>query len=128
MKAGKLRGAYKACDERNCQVVKLITSLKSEHPYWGYRRIWANLKHFYRVNISLNTVYALMSKHGLLSKKYSKKQSIENNKIQAAGRQAESVLGNRYDQGFDADGVGLYYGCAGLVQQKSCGLPYRIAK
>ena len=76
MKAGKLRGAYKACEERNRQVVKLITSLKSEHPYWGYRRIWANLKHFYEVNISPNTVYALMSKHGLLSKKYSKNKAL----------------------------------------------------
>ena len=122
MKAGKLRGAYKACEERNRQVVKLITSLKSEHPYWGYRRIWANLKHFYEVNISPNTVYALMSKHGLLSKKYSK------NKALRVIKSTESVLGNRYDQGFNADGLGLCYGRAGLVQQESGGLSYRIAK
>ncbi len=30
MKVGKERGVYKACEERNRQVVKLITRLKSE--------------------------------------------------------------------------------------------------
>lgn len=68
MRVGKERGVYKACEERNRQVVKLITRLKSEHPYWGYRRIWANLRHYYGVNISQNTIYKLMQKHNLYLK------------------------------------------------------------
>lgn len=76
MKVGKVRGIYKACEERNRQVVKLITRLKSEHPYWGYRRIWANLRHYHGINISQNTIYKLMQKHDLLSKKYAKNKAL----------------------------------------------------
>ncbi len=35
MKVGKERRVYKACEERNRQVVKLNASLKFEHLYWG---------------------------------------------------------------------------------------------
>ena len=33
MKVDKVRGIYKVCEERNRQVVKLVTRLKSEHSY-----------------------------------------------------------------------------------------------
>ena len=120
MKVGKVRGIYKACEERNRQVVKLITRLKSEHPYWGYRRIWANLRHYYGINISQNTIYKLMQKHDLLSKKYTKNKAL---RVIKSKPQAD-----RHDQGFNTDGLGLYYGRVGLVQQKSCWLSYWITK
>lgn len=38
--------------ERNLPVVARIKSLKIEHPFWGYRRIWANLKYVYGFEIN----------------------------------------------------------------------------
>ncbi len=32
-------------DERNKPLLQRIYDLKAEHPFWGYRRIWAYLKY-----------------------------------------------------------------------------------
>jgi len=31
-------------DQRNASVLERIQALKAEHPFWGYRRIWAHLR------------------------------------------------------------------------------------
>lgn len=43
-----------------------IQGIKSEHPFWGYRRIWAYMK--YRLNQTVNKkrVYRIMKEHNLL--------------------------------------------------------------
>jgi hypothetical protein len=33
---------------KNKELLSQIESLKAEHPFWGYRRIWAYLKYRYR--------------------------------------------------------------------------------
>jgi putative transposase len=54
--------------ERNSSVVERIQSLKSEHPFWGYRRIWATLKYVDGTEINKKRVFRLMQKHELLVK------------------------------------------------------------
>lgn len=54
--------------ERNSPIVELIRSLKIEHPFWGYRRIWANLKYVYGLEINKKRVFRLMQKHDFLVK------------------------------------------------------------
>jgi putative transposase len=54
--------------ERNSPVVECIRSLKAEHPFWGYRRIWANLKYVYGFEINKKRVFRLMQKHHFLVK------------------------------------------------------------
>jgi putative transposase len=54
--------------ERNLTVIKLIKGIKTNHPFWGYRRIWAHLKYIDGVEINKKRVFRLMQKHGLTVK------------------------------------------------------------
>ena len=51
--------------ERNLTVTELIREIKANHPFWGYRRIWAHLKYIDGVEINKKRVFRLMQKHGL---------------------------------------------------------------
>lgn len=35
------RGPYKKVEERNTDLLKRIEEIKCDHPFWGYRRVWA---------------------------------------------------------------------------------------
>jgi transposase-like protein len=39
------RGPYAKVAARNAQLLERIRALKAEHPFWGYRRIWAHLRY-----------------------------------------------------------------------------------
>lgn len=52
--------------ERNAAVVEIIRVLKAEHPFWGYRRIRANLKYVNGIEINPKRVLRLMQKHDLV--------------------------------------------------------------
>lgn len=62
--------------ERNSPIIERIRKLKSEHPFWGYRRIWANLKYVDRFEINKKRVLRLMQKHDLLVKPDTKLKAI----------------------------------------------------
>jgi hypothetical protein len=53
---------------RNAVVLENIKVLKAEHPFWGYRRIWAHLKYINKLEINKKRVLRLMQKHELLVK------------------------------------------------------------
>jgi putative transposase len=63
-------------EERNSPVVERIKVLKSEHPFWGYRRIWANLKYIDNLEINKKRVLRLLQKHDLLVKPNTKLKAI----------------------------------------------------
>lgn len=48
------------------QILLQIQFIKSEHPFWGYRRVWAYMK--YRLNLSANKkrIYRVMKEQNLL--------------------------------------------------------------
>ena len=62
--------------ERNSPVVERIKALKAEHPFWGYRRIWANLKYIDELDINKKRVLRLLQKHELLVKPDTKLKAV----------------------------------------------------
>lgn len=50
---------------RNAPVVERIRLLKSDHPFWGYRRVWAHLRYIDGLDINKKRVYRLMHEHQL---------------------------------------------------------------
>ena len=65
--------------KRNEAILSRIRNIKAEHPFWGYRRVWAYLR--YRQNILINhkRVYLLMKKHNLLVKPNTRLKAIRSN-------------------------------------------------
>jgi len=51
---------------RNQPVVERIRSLKADHPFWGYRRVWATLRYTDQIMITRKRVLRLMRLHQLL--------------------------------------------------------------
>ena len=43
----------------------MIEALKMEHPFWGYRRVWATLRHKNGMSVNAKRVERLMRLHGL---------------------------------------------------------------
>mgnify|MGYP001219419675 CR=1 FL=1 len=56
-------------DELDAPMVERIKTIKSEHPLWGYRRIWAYIRYRDEIPIGKNRVYRLMKEHQLLVSK-----------------------------------------------------------
>jgi len=55
--------------ERNKPVLEKIRAIKADHPFWGYRRIWAHLKYINKLEINKKRVLGIMrSEEGLLVK------------------------------------------------------------
>ncbi len=68
--------------KRNEVVLSRIRQIKSDHPFWGYRRVWAHLRFIHHVIVNKKRVYRLMKEHNLIVK--------ANNKLKAkrlSGRQ-----------------------------------------
>ena len=53
-------------DIRNEPILKEIENLKREHPFWGYRRIWAYLVYVKELQVNKKRVYNIMKKNKLL--------------------------------------------------------------
>ena len=51
---------------RNAPIVERIRQLKCEHPFWGYRRVWAHLRYVDGLLVNKKRVYRLMRKHNLI--------------------------------------------------------------
>ena len=61
-----MRQPSKSVLERNKHIVEHIRQLKSEHPFWGYRRVWAYLRYVDGLVINKKRVYRLMQEHNLI--------------------------------------------------------------
>jgi len=53
---------------RNEYLVKRIKDIKGEHPFWGYRRVWAYLRYIDGLLVNKKRVYRLMREHNLTVK------------------------------------------------------------
>jgi transposase InsO family protein len=51
---------------KNKELLSLIQNLKAEHPFWGYRRIWAYLKYRQGLMVNKKRIYRLMQENNLL--------------------------------------------------------------
>ena len=41
---------------RNESILKQIENIKADHPFWGYRRVWAYLKYVARLEVNKKRV------------------------------------------------------------------------
>ncbi len=55
---------------RNNEIIEKIKALKQNHPFWGYRRIWANLNDHTSLLVNKKRVYRRMQQHNLLVREY----------------------------------------------------------
>lgn len=53
---------------RNSSILERIRELKSDHPFWGYRRVWAHLKYVNGLDVNKKRILRLMREHELLVK------------------------------------------------------------
>ena len=53
---------------RNAGFLRRIQALKAEHPFWGYRRIWAHLKFVDRLPVNKKRILRIMQEADLLVK------------------------------------------------------------
>jgi putative transposase len=52
--------------QRNQGLLERIQALKAEHPFWGYRRIWAYLRFVDQLPVNKKRILRLMREHHLL--------------------------------------------------------------
>jgi len=64
----RLRKRSKKIDNQNRHIVDLIRNLKADHPFWGYRRVWANLRFIHGLDVNKKRVLRLMRENALLVK------------------------------------------------------------
>ena len=62
------RGGYLKVVERNRDIAERIKGIKAEHPFWGYRRVWARLKFVNGLTINKKRVLCVMRSYGLIVK------------------------------------------------------------
>ena len=55
--------------EKNKPILKRIRELKKEHPFWGYRRVWAYLVYIDQILVNKKRIYNLMKQNHLLVNK-----------------------------------------------------------
>jgi hypothetical protein len=60
------RGPYAKVTQRNAVLLERIRELKAEHPFWGYRRIWAYLRYVDGLVVNQKRVYGVMKAANLL--------------------------------------------------------------
>lgn len=62
MKRSKSRSVI----ERNQSLLTQIKDIKTDHPLWGYRRIWSYLKYRQGISVNKKRVYRLMKEQKLI--------------------------------------------------------------
>ena len=60
------RKRAKTRDALDAPILDRIGKIKADHPFWGYRRIWAYMRYRDGIVIGKNRVYRLMKEHRLL--------------------------------------------------------------
>ncbi|QTA38498.1 IS3 family transposase [Thermosipho ferrireducens] len=89
------------------KILKEINKLKKEHPYWGYRRIWAMLRKNGN-KLNQKKVYRIMKENGLLFKvKHKKACRTKQKKIKPT--RPREVLGIDMTKVYTRDGGWAYY-------------------
>jgi putative transposase len=62
--------------KRNSPLVGRIKEIKSEHPFWGYRRIWAHLRYIDCLEVNKKRILRLMQRHELVVKPHTRLKAL----------------------------------------------------
>lgn len=60
------RAKSQSVTERNKSLLEEIKSIKTDHPLWGYRRVWSYLKYRQGIAVNKKRIYRLMKEHQLM--------------------------------------------------------------
>ena len=63
-----MRGPYAKVAARNAALLERIRAIKAEHPFWGYRRVWAYLRYLDGLAVNQKRVHGVMKANDLLVK------------------------------------------------------------
>ena len=63
----RTRKASESVTARNAFLLERIEAIKSDHPFWGYRRVWAYVRYREGMTVSKNRIYRLMQAHCLMA-------------------------------------------------------------
>jgi putative transposase len=63
-----MRNTSASVNVRNEDVLERIKDIKADHPFWGYRRVWAYLRYIDGLIINKKRVYKLMRENNLTVK------------------------------------------------------------
>jgi putative transposase len=63
-----MRNSYDTVALRNIALLQRIRKIKAEHPFWGYRRVWAYLRYIDGLLVNKKRVYRLMREYNLTVK------------------------------------------------------------
>jgi putative transposase len=66
------RGPYAKVVARNARLLERIRAIKAEHPFWGYRRVWAYLRYVDGLVVNQKRIWSIMRANDLLVKPNSK--------------------------------------------------------
>lgn len=80
-------------DER---VLALIHPIKADHPFWGYRRVWAYLKYRQGHHFNKKRIYRIMKEHNLLvqpNQRLKAKRDNQSNKNKPRATKANQYWG-----------------------------------
>ena len=89
-------------------ILGIIKQIKSDHPFWGYRRVRAYLRYKMNIRVSYKLTYRLMKENGLLVdiKRYKATRVAQREKIRA--EKVNQVWGTDMTK-FYVDTVGWLY-------------------
>jgi len=79
--------------KRDMEILEKIKVLKTEHPYWGYRRIWAYIKYRQKIKCGKNRVYRVMKENKLLVSQIKKKAPRKETRPKLKATRLNSVWG-----------------------------------
>ena len=79
--------------ELNQELLREIRTILKEHPFWGYRRVWAYLKHVKGYQINRKRIYRLMKQEGLLQKKNTALRAKRTPKKKPKAEKPREILG-----------------------------------
>jgi putative transposase len=60
------RSKSRSVIERNQMLLSQIKEIKTDHPLWGYRRIWSYLKYRQGISVNKKRIYRLMKEQNLI--------------------------------------------------------------
>jgi hypothetical protein len=60
-----MRGPYAKVAARNGALLERVRELKADHPFWGYRRVWAYLRYVDGLTVNQKRVYGVLKANDL---------------------------------------------------------------
>ena len=63
-----MRRRSQAVLERDVVLLARIRAIKADHPFWGYRRVWAHLRYIDHVLVNKKPIFRLIRENALCVK------------------------------------------------------------